>query len=190
MKNVVPGLLVFFIVFISCATEKPRITTSLIKPNTIKTIGKNSTIVVDFQKEFLKQINKIRAEGCKCGDTFMPPVGPLTWNTQLHISALAHAQDMARNKYFSHVSKNGDKIKDRITAAGYTYTGYQSFTIGENIAFNQRSIKEVMDGWLNSPSHCKNIMSPAFKEVGIGMQDYYWVQDFGGKVPFQKNQKR
>jgi len=189
MKSVVPGLLVFFLVFISCAAEKPRITAP-VKSNTVKPIDKNPAIVVDFQKEFLKQINKVRTEGCKCGDTFMQPVEPLTWNTQLHISALAHAQDMARNKYFSHVSKNGDKIKDRITAAGYTYTGYQSFTIGENIAFNQRSIKEVMEGWLNSPSHCKNIMSPAFKEVGIGMQDYYWVQDFGGKVAFPKNPKR
>lgn len=146
-------------------------------------------IVVDFQKEFLKQINKIRALGCKCGNTYMPPVDPLTWNNELHIAALQHAQDMAKNKYFSHQSKNGDRIKNRITAAGYTYTGYQSFTIGENIAYNQRSIREVMEGWLNSPTHCKNIMSPAFKEVGVGMQDYYWVQDFGGKVPFPKRIK-
>ena len=146
--------------------------------------------VVDFQKEFLRRINLIRAEGCKCGNTYMPPVPALTWNTNLQLSALGHAQDMARNKYFSHVSKNGAKIKERITAAGYTYEGFQSFTIGENIAFNQRTIREVMEGWLNSPSHCKNIMSPSFQEVGIAMQNYYWVQDFGARIPFTKKAAR
>lgn len=189
MKNVIPIILISILVFNSCVAEKTAINATG-KLNTVSPTAQNRVIVVDFQKEFLKQINKTRAEGCKCGDVYMPPVDPLTWNTELHISALAHAKDMAKNKYFSHLSKNGDKIKDRITTAGYTYAGYQSFTIGENIAFNQRSIREVMEGWLNSPAHCKNIMSSAFKEVGIGMQDYYWVQDFGGKVPFQKNLKR
>jgi uncharacterized protein YkwD len=120
----------------------------------------------------------------------MPPVEPLVWNNELHLAALNHAQDMARNKYFSHVSKNGDRIKQRIAAAGYDHTGYQTYSIGENIAYNQRTIREVMEGWLKSPSHCKNLMSPAFKEVGIAMQNYYWVQDFGGRIPFTKKSNR
>jgi uncharacterized protein YkwD len=179
---------VAILTFASCATTQQSTVKKDVPPSAvIKPIEKNSLIeVVDFQKEFLKQLNKIRAEGCKCGDTYMPPVEPVSWNGQLQLAALGHAQDMARNKYFSHVSKNGDKIKERITAAGYTPTGYKSFAIGENIAFNQRSIKEVMKGWKESPSHCKNLMSPAFKEVGIAMQNYYWVQDFGGRIPFGK----
>lgn len=182
MKNIILGQLALLI-FTSCAIEKRSVATT-VRP---APATKNSFVqVVDFQKEFLRRINNVRAEGCMCGDTYMPPVEPLAWNTQLQLSALGHAQDMARNKYFSHVSKNGARIKERITAAGYTYLGYQSFTIGENIAFNQRTIREVMQGWLNSPSHCKNIMSPAFKEVGIAMQNYYWVQDFGGRIPFAK----
>lgn len=184
IKNLVIGPLAFLI-FTSCAIEKP-VTASVAKEK-VKTTSRSSLVeVVEFEKEFLKRINKARAEGCKCGDTYMPPVEPLTWNNELQLAALGHAQDMARNKYFSHVSKNGARIKDRITSAGYTHDGFQSFTIGENIAFNQRTIKEVMTGWLNSPSHCKNIMSPAFKEVGIAMQNYYWVQDFGGRIPFGK----
>jgi uncharacterized protein YkwD len=185
MKNIFLGSLALLI-GTSCAAEKPQ--TSAVKTAaTVRPASKNSFVnVVDFEKEFLKQINKARAEGCKCGDKYMPPAEPLIWNTQLQLSALGHAQDMARNRYFSHVSKNGDKIKDRITAAGYTHSGFQSFTIGENIAFNQRTIREVMQGWLNSPGHCKNIMSPAYKEVGIAMQNYYWVQDFGGRVPFSR----
>ncbi|MBC8053266.1 MAG: CAP domain-containing protein [Sphingobacteriaceae bacterium] len=186
MKNIVWGQMALLIVT-SCAIEKQSTaTTPRVNQGVKAVITSPFREVVDFQKEFLKQINKVRLEGCKCGDMFMPPVEPLTWNNELQLSALGHAQDMARNRYFSHVSKNGDKIKERITAAGYTYNGYQSFTIGENIAYNQRSIREVMDGWLKSPSHCRNLMNPAFKEVGIAMQNYYWVQDFGGRIPFSK----
>ena len=187
MKNLIWGPLAVLI-FTACAVEKPTTVNNTVKPTpNVKPVISNSFMeVVDFQKEFLKRINKARAEGCKCGDNYMLPVEPLTWNNELHLAALGHAQDMARNKYFSHVSKNGDKIKERITAAGYTPAGYQSFTIGENIAYNQRTIREVMDAWLKSPSHCKNVMSPAFKEVGIAMQNYYWVQDFGGRIPFGK----
>ncbi|MEJ6979346.1 CAP domain-containing protein [Pedobacter sp. P351] len=189
MKNLILGPLALLIVT-SCVAKKPQ--APLIKSAaTVNPAVKNSFFeVVDFEKEFLRRINKARSEGCKCGDTYMPPVEPLIWNNELQLSALGHAQDMARNKYFSHVSKNGDRIKDRITSAGYTYEGFQSFTIGENIAFNQRSIREVMQGWLNSPSHCKNLMSPAFKDVGIAMQNYYWVQDFGGRIPFSRRFSR
>jgi len=168
-----------FLIFNSCAIEKPQ-------PVSKPASGNSFVKVVDFQQEFLRRINKTRTEGCKCGDSYMPPVSPLVWNNQLQFSALGHAQDMARNKYFSHVSKNGNKIKERISGAGYTREGFQTYTIGENIAWGQRSIREVMKGWLDSESHCKNLMNPAFKEVGIAMENYYWVQDFGGRVPFQK----
>jgi uncharacterized protein YkwD len=165
-----------FLIFTSCATEKPVVLKSVLKNPLVE--------VVNFQEEFLKRINKTRAEGCNCGSTYMPPVEPIIWNNQLQLSALGHAQDMARNGYFSHVSKNGNKFKDRILAAGYTPKGFRNFDIGENIAWGQRSIKEVMKGWLESPLHCKNLMNPAFREVGIALEKTYWVQDFGGRVPF------
>ena len=184
MKNLFVGLL-SFAALTSCVisnkgTAKPAISVAG------KPVANSFGDVVDFQKEFLKRINKARAEGCNCGGTYMPPVQPLTWNNELQLAALGHAQDMARNGYFSHVSKNGTRIKERITGAGYTPAGFQSFTIGENIAFNQRTIREVMEGWQKSPSHCKNIMNPAYTEVGIAMQNYYWVQDYGERVPFAK----
>ena len=171
-----------FVIFNSCVVEKPLANQKSIKKPLIEP--------VNFQEEFLKKINKLRTEGCNCGNTYMPPVEPIVWNYQLQLSALGHAQDMARNGYFSHVSKNGYKFKERITAAGYTPKGYQSFNIGENIAWGQSSIKEVMKGWLNSPSHCKNLMNPAFKEVGIALEKTYWVQDFGGRVPFGRRNSK
>ena len=136
----------------------------------------------EFQEAFLSKINSVRAKGCNCGSTYMPPVPPLTWNYQLQNSALLHARDMNKRKYFSHTSQNGKSSKDRILEAGYEVKGYRSFAVGENIAWGQRSIDEVMTGWLKSEGHCRNIMNKSFREVGVAMENYYWVQNFGGRT--------
>lgn len=138
----------------------------------------------DFKKEFLNRINEARKKGCNCGVNYMPPAPPLVWNNQLADAALGHAQDMFNRNYFSHTSKDGRTMADRVMAAGYTYQGYKSFAVGENIAQGQMSIAEVMAGWLKSEGHCKNLMNPTFKEIGVAEYNNYWVQDFGGRESF------
>jgi hypothetical protein len=51
------------------------------------------------------------------------------------------------------------------------------------------SINEVMNGWIKSPGHCKNLMNPQFKEVGVAEDHTYWVQDFGGRESFSPQQQ-
>ncbi|MBS1504992.1 MAG: CAP domain-containing protein, partial [Bacteroidetes bacterium] len=99
-------------------------------------------------------------------------------------------EDMSSKNYFSHTSKDGRTVTDRIMAAGYTFKEYKSFAAGENIAEGQMSVAEVMDGWLHSPGHCKNLMNPSFKEVGVAQFNKYWVQDFGGRVPFSAREEK
>ena len=143
-----------------------------------------------FRRDFLREINQVRQTGCNCGGTYMPPVAPLVWNDQLEISSIGHAADMARRNYFSHTSLDGRTMQDRIRAAGYTYKGYKSYAIGENIAEGPESIAEVMQGWFHSPGHCKNLMSPQFKEVGVAFNNTYWVQDFGGREAFSAYEQK
>jgi len=143
-----------------------------------------------FKSAFLQQINTKRAQGCKCGTLYMPPVAPLTWNDLLENAASAHARDMGEHNYFSHESRDGRTSNQRIMAAGYNYNGYRSFAVGENIAFGQDNIDEVMRGWFKSKGHCENLMNPDFKEVGVAQYGQYWVQDFGGRVPFSDEQQR
>ncbi|MDB5139491.1 MAG: hypothetical protein JWR12_1407 [Mucilaginibacter sp.] len=144
----------------------------------------------EFKREFLENINRTRQRGCTCGTTYMPPAAPLIWNDQLEQAAIGHAKDMADKNYFSHTSKDGRGSEDRIALAGYTFKGYKSFTIGENIAQGQQSIAEVMKGWFKSEGHCKNLMNPGFKEVGVAYYNTYWVQDFGGREPFSAEQQK
>jgi len=143
-----------------------------------------------FKREFLQDINAVRQKGCNCGPTYMPPAPPLIWNSQLEIAAIGHARDMADQGYFSHTSKDGRSTEDRIVLAGYTFKGFKSFTIGENIAQGQLSIAEVMKGWFKSEGHCKNLMNPGFKEVGVALANGYWVQDFGGREAFSPEEEK
>jgi uncharacterized protein YkwD len=143
-----------------------------------------------FKEDFLTLINKTRAKGCNCGNTWYPPAPPLVWNNDLEEAAKGHAKDMARQNYFSHESKDGRTMNTRIVTAGYVFKGWKSFMIGENIAFGQTSIPEVMAGWFKSEGHCKNLMNPGFKEVGVAEKNKYWVQDFGGRVAFSEEQQR
>jgi len=43
----------------------------------------------------------------------------------------------------------------------------------------QQGIQEVFQGWKDSPSHCKNMMSQEFREMGFAKVGDYWVQDLG-----------
>ncbi|RFZ94586.1 CAP domain-containing protein [Mucilaginibacter conchicola] len=143
-----------------------------------------------FKNDFLTLINKKRATGCNCGNKWYPPAPPLVWNNQLEDAAIGHAKDMAGKNYFSHDSKDGRSMSTRIVQAGYEFKGWKSFTTGENIAFGQQTIEEVQAGWFKSEGHCRNLMNPAFKEVGVAEKNHFWVQDFGGRVAFSPEQQQ
>lgn len=137
-----------------------------------------------FAQQVLDLTNAARAVPRSCGATSHAAAAPLTWNAALGQAAQGHAADMAAQNYFSHTSKDGRTFSQRITNAGYT--PYR--TIGENIAAGQTTPQAVVDGWLKSEGHCRNIMNPAFKELGVGYAyagtstyKHYWVQDFGAR---------
>lgn len=125
----------------------------------------------------LQLVNSVRKQGCRCGNTYYAPAAAVIWNSQLEQAALAHSNDMYANRYFSHAAQDGSKAADRLDDAGYRWRTY-----GENIAFGYRSEKEVVDGWIKSPGHCKNIMNGAFKEMAVSRIGDYWTQVFGTKL--------
>lgn len=128
----------------------------------------------------LASVNQARTENRSCGEDFYPATEKLTWNCRIQIAAAAHAQDMAENDFFSHTGSDGSAASTRISRAGYVWSW-----AGENIAAGQYSVNDVMIGWLDSPGHCANIMSPAFSEFGFAYAENddsyytrYWVQNF------------
>lgn len=124
----------------------------------------------------LQLVNDVRKKGCQCGDTWYPPAASVTWNDMLERAALNHSRDMYQNNYFSHSSQDGTGAGVRIQQAGYNWKSY-----GENIAMGYKDEREVVNGWINSPGHCKNIMNKNYKEMGVAKAGGYWTQEFGSK---------
>ncbi|MBK1440148.1 CAP domain-containing protein [Parapedobacter sp. ISTM3] len=139
-------------------------------------IETDSTIILALAK-----VNALRQKGCDCGNQPMPATSSVTWNTNLYAAALAHAKDMHLNSYFSHTSPSGENIYHRLIKAGYISTASAVLTYGENIAFGKFDLETAIQKWLESPSHCANIMRDSYKEMAIAHDGNYWVQVFGAQ---------
>ena len=118
------------------------------------------------QDEVVALVNKVRT-GAGCA--------PLIVDGRLTKAATEHSADMARRGYFSHTTPEGVTFGERVRAAGYPAPG------AENIARGHASADEVVDGWLKSRGHRKNIMNCSLRTIGVGVEHdgNYWTQDFG-----------
>lgn len=135
------------------------------------------------QQEILTYINQARSQPCQCGTITYPAVAALTLDSQLNAASDKFAVDLATYNYFSHTGRDGSQPWDRMTREGYIWRA-----AGENIAAGYSTTRAVVNGWLASPGHCRNIMSANFKNVGVGYgysatstYKHYWVTDFGTK---------
>ena len=116
-----------------------------------------------FENEVLRLTNEFRKKnGLKA----------LVLDTNLDETADKHSKDMAKRDYFSHTGKDGSKPWDRAKREGY-----ESGTVGENIAAGYSSAKAVVDGWIASPGHRANMLNANYNEIGIG--HYYEANDTG-----------
>lgn len=134
--------------------------------------------------ELLAALNVARAESRYCGADYYEAVGPVTWNCKLEAAGLTHSTDMGDNNFFSHTGSNGLRVGNRATQAGYSWN-----MVGENIAAGFYTVDSVMQGWLDSPSHCSAIMNGYYEEGAVAVYiadnaDYevYWTMVLGHPV--------
>lgn len=90
-------------------------------------------------------------------------LAPLMPRDDLSAVAQAHAEDMNRRGYTSHISPEGRDWDARLAAAGIT-----SLIRGENTARN-RSSALALAGWRASPDHREGIFLPEYRNTGIGV---------------------
>ncbi|MDB5946194.1 MAG: hypothetical protein JWQ33_1220 [Ramlibacter sp.] len=110
----------------------------------------------------LKRINAARAAARSCGARHMQAARPLVWDRALAEAAEQHSVDMAARRYFDHVSPDGKRVSQRVSAQGYRWR-----LVGENLAGGDTTVAGVIAGWLGSPEHCENLMGQAYAEVGV-----------------------
>lgn len=98
-------------------------------------------------------------------------------NRRLDRSAQGWSDRMVRSATFTHGA-----FTARLSAVGYNWAA-----AGENIASGFSTPWDVVRGWMGSPEHCQNILSPTFSDVGVGVNTHHlgiygpstWTQDFG-----------
>ncbi|MDB4882526.1 MAG: Cysteine-rich secretory protein family protein [Gemmatimonadetes bacterium] len=90
---------------------------------------------------------------------------PLRRSSQLTRAAQIQAEQMASAKKLAHDIPGA---KYSTMAARLRATGYTARTSGENIAEGYTSGAALVAGWMMSPAHRANILSPKFTETGIG----------------------
>ena len=130
----------------------------------------NNDFISDYEREVVRLVNIERNNR---------GLSSLTISDKLSKAADVRAVELVDK--FSHERPNGTKPWTAADEAGYKYS-----TIAENIAAGYSSPQEVVDGWMNSDGHRKNILNSRFTQIGVGCfekadSEYriHWVQLFG-----------
>lgn len=98
-------------------------------------------------------------------------LGPLKAHKKLERAALGFSKEMVSKRFFDHVSPGGSTLSSRIKKVKYT-KGARSWSLGENIAWgtgSQGSPTRIVDAWMKSPGHKRNILDARFREIGVGI---------------------
>lgn len=104
----------------------------------------------------------------------------LTVSERLTEAARAKAEDMMRHQYFKHAL-----WESFIRRSGYRYC-----LAGENLGLAHTTSAEVVQAWMESPSHRDNLLKGTYREIGVavvrgtykGIKDVtITVQMFGAK---------
>ena len=116
--------------------------------------------------------NQARTQARQCGGVAYPSAPPLAWDTQIESAARVQSNYQSQIRTMTHSGPGGSTLADRVTSTGFAWR-----SIGENVAWNYSSASEALQGWLNSPGHCANIMNPRYTVVGWVTVDGYDTMD-------------
>ena len=115
----------------------------------------NSATLTSQEQEMINLVNSARSQN---------NLPALQVDMQLTNVARIKAQDMIDNNYFSHNSPKYGSPFDMMQSFGINFV-----QAGENIAGNQ-DVKSAHNALMNSPGHRKNILSPDYTHIGIGIR--------------------
>jgi uncharacterized YkwD family protein len=131
-----------------------------------------SAPATDLEEMRAEVVRLVNVERAKAGASELGTLSELMGCAQLK------AQDFVNNDYFAHDSPTygsaSDMIRSAVSAAR---------TVGENIAMGQRTPEQVMESWMNSDGHRRNILNGNYTHIGVGVAknekgQLYWVQQF------------
>jgi uncharacterized YkwD family protein len=137
------------------------------KPTEQSPTPSSTSNILAIEREAVRLINIERTkQGLK----------PLMIDSKLCMIARKKSLDMKEKNYFSHQSPTYGSPFDMLKQFGVSYR-----TAGENIAAGYSTAQAVVNGWMNSQGHRRNILNPAFTHIGVGYvtggsYGTYWTQ--------------
>lgn len=108
-------------------------------------------------------------------------MAPLSPDPRLTAAAQTHACDSAARNQMSHRGSDGSNIGNRVERKGYRYRH-----IAENVAAGYRNPASVLQGWMESSGHRRNILTRNARDAGIGLAvardgTFHWVLNMGSE---------
>jgi uncharacterized protein YkwD len=117
-------------------------------------------------------------------------IGPLADVAALDRAARHKSADIVRCGDFSHEACGREFT---FWMERFGYLGGKCSSAGENIAWgggSRGSVRSIFTAWIHSPGHRRNILAPAFRDLGVGLRigdlegvagAHIWTQDFGSR---------
>jgi uncharacterized protein YkwD len=141
----------------------------------VAALKSGSPTLVGLEEEMVKAVN---AERAAYG------LAPYAVDVQLTTLAWSHAHDMVTRSYFSHVTPEGNTLRDRFRSRNFP-TNW----VGENIYLSvkpaDQAVAATIDWFMADPPHRINILHRNFNRLGVGVAQgesgwYTFVLDFAG----------
>jgi uncharacterized protein YkwD len=147
MRRIVPALVAVLVLALAPSAGSAR-------------IGGRTAPATQLQAALVAQINGFRASH---------GLTRLRVSPALATAAGGHSSQMARLGFFSHSSASGASFSQRI-AQVYRARGFRSWSVGENLVWGGPDIgaARAFRLWLSSPPHRANLLSPRWREIGLG----------------------
>jgi uncharacterized protein YkwD len=138
--------------------EKPASAQSTLSGGHVTSCDGESLYLNAYEKSTYELHNQTRASN---------GLATLCVHRALTQAAQYHSQEMIDKGYFDHNSYDGESFSARLERFGYD--SYEE--VGENIAWGSGTNAypdSIFQIWMNSSEHQENILSPNYREVGIG----------------------
>jgi uncharacterized protein YkwD len=144
-------------------------------PDRLWGASSNSTLSfpADAEAQLLTMVNRDRAQ---------EGLPALRLDNGLARAAQKHSSEMAVRRQLSHQFPGEPELQQRIA----TESKLQFDETGENVGYAE-SIERTEEGFMHSPPHRKNLLTPEYNAVGFGIvrsgNMLYVTQDFGHALP-------
>jgi uncharacterized protein YkwD len=112
-----------------------------------------------LESNVLQRINQVRRQH---------GLQPLRLSANLAAAAAQHSNEMGADGYFAHESVDGSAFWKRVIR-WYPSRGSHTWTVGENLLWSSPDVTPsgAVTMWMNSPEHRANLLSRAWREIGL-----------------------